>query len=187
MSVASVTNMRYDPNKVQNIQLFKRAEELISQIGKVFPHVAGSRLFKVLLSKPHDQDWDFMTVLNKDGMVMDVNVVEVKEGREEDFQVLRDKLIALTRSSKSVVSLTKFDVERDIMEEGDPIYFDSNNNEMWISVFENMEARKRAISELNNEPASQALATLLFDAFECILCSVATANLAPAYYPPYPK
>ena len=69
------------PNKVQNIQLFKRAEELISQIGKVFPHVAGSRLFKVLLSKPHDQDWDFMTVLNKDGMVMDVNVVKVKEGR----------------------------------------------------------------------------------------------------------
>ena len=125
-----------------------------------------------------------MTVLNKDGMVMDLNVVEVKEGREEDFQVLRDKLIALTRSSKNVVSVTKFDVERDIMEEGDPIYFDSANNEMWISVFENMEARKRAMT---NEPASQALATLLFDTFECILCSVATANLAPAYYPPNPK
>ena len=125
-----------------------------------------------------------MTVLNKDGMVMDVNVVKVKEGREEDFQVLRDKLIALTRSSKNVVSVTKFDVERDIMEEGDPIYFDSANNEMWISVFENMETRKRAMT---NEPASQALATLLFDTFECSLCSVATANLAPAYYPPYPK
>ena len=175
------------PTKVQNIQLFKRAEELISQIGKVFPHVAGSRPFKVLLSKPQDQDWDFMTVVNKDGMVMDVNVVKVTEGREEDFQVLRVKLIALTRSSKNVVSVTKFDVERDIMEEGDPIYFDSANNEMWISVFENMEARKRAISELNNEPASQALATLLFDTFECILCSVATANLPPAYHPPYPK
>ena len=125
-----------------------------------------------------------MTVLNKDGMVMDVNVVKVTEGREEDFQVLRVKLIALTRSSKNVVSVTKFDVERDIMEEGDPIYFDSANNEMWISVFENMEARKRAMT---NEPASQALATLLFDTFECILCSVATANLAPAYYPPNPK
>jgi len=71
------------PTKVQNIQLFKRAEELISQIGKVFPHVAGSRPFKVLLSKPQDQDWDFMTVVNKDGMVMDVNVVKVTEGREE--------------------------------------------------------------------------------------------------------
>ena len=55
---------------------------------------------------------------------------------------------------------------------------------MWISVFENMEARKRAMT---NEPASQALATLLFETFECILCSVATANLPPAYYPPYPK
>ena len=149
--------------------------------------MAGSRPFKVLLSKPQDQDWDFMTVLNKDGMVMDVNVVKVKEGREEDFQVLRDKLIALTRSSKNVVSVTKFDVERDIMAEGDPIYFDSTNNEMWISVFENMEARKRVISELTNEPASQALVTLLFDTFKCILCSVATANLPPAYYPPYPK
>ena len=42
-----------------------------------------------------------MTVLNKDGMVMDVNVVKVTEGREEDFQVLRVKLIALTRSSKN--------------------------------------------------------------------------------------
>ena len=70
------------------------------------------------------------------------------------------------------------------MEEGDPIYFDSANNEMWISVFENMETRKRAMT---TEPASQALATLLFDTFECILCSVATANLAPAYYPPNPK
>ena len=55
---------------------------------------------------------------------------------------------------------------------------------MWISVFENMETRKRAMT---TEPASQALATLLFDTFECILCSVATANLAPAYYPPNPK
>merc|ERR1719220_124837 len=78
--VVDMTLLEY-PNRVQNIQLFKQAEELISQIGKVFPHVAGSRPFKVLLSKPHDQDWDFMTVLNKDGMVMDVNVVKVKEGR----------------------------------------------------------------------------------------------------------
>ena len=123
-----------------------------------------------------------MTVLNKDGMVMDVNVVKVKEGREEDFQVLRDKLIALTRSSKNVVSVTKFDVERDIMEEGDPIYFDSANNEMWISVFENMEARKRAMT---NEPASQALATLLIDTFQRIRAA-SPLPISP-YYPPYPK
>merc|ERR1711936_1030710 len=155
--VVDVTFLEY-PNKVQNIELFKRAEELISQIPKVLPHVANSRPLKVLLSQPHDQDWDFMSVLNKDGMVMDVNVVKVKDGREEDFQKLREKVIALTRSSKNVVSVTKFDVERDIMEEGDPIYFDSTNNEMWISVFESMEARQRAISELTNEPASQALA-----------------------------
>ena len=43
---------------------------------------------------------------------MDVNVVKVKTGREEDFQVLREKVIALTRSSKNVISVTKFDVER---------------------------------------------------------------------------
>ena len=184
--VVDVTFLEY-PNRVQNIELFKRAEELISQIPKVLPHVANSRPLKVLLSQPHDQDWDFMSVLNKDGMVMDINVVKVKEGREEDFQVLREKVIALTRSSRNVVSVTKFDVERDVMEEGDAIYFDSTNNEMWISVFESMDARQRAISELTKDAASQALMTLLFDTFECILCSVATANLPPAYYPPYPK
>ena len=138
----------------------------------------------VVLSQPHDQDWDFMSVLNKDGMVMDVNVVKVKEGREEDFQVLREKVIALTRSSRNVVSVTKFDVERDIMVEGNAIYFDSTNNKMWISVFESMDAWQIAISELTKNPASQALMTLLFDSFECILCSVATANLPPPYYPP---
>merc|ERR1711994_208231 len=176
--VVDVTFLEY-PNKVQNIELFKRAEELITKIPKVFPHVANSRPLKVLLSQPHDQDWDFMSVLNKDGMVMDVNVVKVKEGREEDFQVLRDKLIDLTRSSKNVVSVTKFDVERDIMEEGDPIYLDYTNNEMWISVFESMEARQRAFSELTKDKKSQAVLTLFFDSFECILCSVATANLPP--------
>ena len=134
------------------------------------------------MSQPHDQDWDFMSVLNKDGMVMDVNVVKVKEGREEDFQVLREKV---TRSSRNVVSVTKFDVERDIMVEGNAIYFDSTNNKMWISVFESMDAWQIAISELTKNLASQALMTLLFDSFECILCSVATANLPPAYYPPY--
>ena len=96
-------------------------------------------------------------------------------------------MIALTRSSKNVISVTKFDVERDIMEEGDPIYFDSTNNEMWISVFESMDARQRAILELTKDKASQALMTRLFDSFKCILCSVATANLPYAYYPPYPK
>ena len=96
-------------------------------------------------------------------------------------------MIALTRSSKNVVSVTKFDVERDIMEEGDPIYFDSTNNEMWISVFESMEARQRAFSELTKDRKSQAVLTLFFDSFECILCSVATASLPPAYYPPYPQ
>ena len=85
-------------NKVQNIELFKRAEKLISQIREVFPNMAGSRPFKVLLSQPHDQDWDFMTVLNKKGKLMDVNVVKVKEETEEDFQVLTDidKVIAKT-------------------------------------------------------------------------------------------
>ena len=101
--------------------------------------------------------------------------------------MLREKVIALTRSNRNIVSVTKFDIERDIMEEGDAIFFESASNEMWISVFESMDARHRAISELRKDKASQALMTRFFDSFNCILCSVATANLPPAYYPPYPK
>ena len=41
-----------------------------------------------------------MSVLNKDGMVMDVNVVKVKEGREEDFQVLREKVMITDRADQ---------------------------------------------------------------------------------------
>ena len=71
------------------------------------------------------------------------------------------------------------------MVEGNAIYFDSTNKEIWISVFESKDAWQIVISELTKNLASQALMTLLFDSFECILCSVATANLSPAYYAPY--
>merc|ERR1712226_620089 len=49
--VVDVTFLEY-PNKVQNIELSKKAEELITKIPKVFPHVANSRPLKVLLSQP---------------------------------------------------------------------------------------------------------------------------------------
>merc|ERR1712241_778817 len=144
---------------------FSRAFGFFPSAGHLFPDlVAGGGPLKILLSKPYDQDWDFMTALDKPGMLMDINVVRVKD----------------------VKYITTFDVERNLLSPSDPLYFDSTNNEFWISIFENAAIKERFFAGLATNPAAQSLLTRFFDTFECIVCSTATAHLHPTYYPPFP-
>ena len=62
----------------------------------------------------------------------------MKDGREDDFQAARQKYIVEARSNNDVVSVTKFNVNEEILEV-DPnsfLYFPSENNEMMITVYE---------------------------------------------------
>jgi len=184
--VVDVTFLEYQ-NVPKTIEMFSKAAELFPSVGHLFPDLfAGGRPLKIILSKPYDQDWDFMTALDKPGMLMDINVVRVKDGREEDFQSLRSKVVAAVRNSKDVKYITTFDVERDLVAPSDPLYFDSTNNEIWISTFESAAVKERFFAGLAADSAAQSLLTRFFDTFECIVCSTATAHLHPTYYPPFP-
>ena len=184
--VVDVTFLEYQ-NAPKTIEMFSKAAELFPSVGHLFPNLfAGGRPLKIILSKPYDQDWDFMTALDKPGMLMDINVVRVKDGREEDFQSLRSKVVAAVRNSKDVKYITTFDVERDLVAPSDPLYFDSTNNEIWISTFESAAVKERFFAGLAADSAAQSLLTRFFDTFECIVCSTATAHLHPTYYPPFP-
>merc|ERR1712088_321783 len=184
--VVDATFLEYQ-NIPKTIEMFSKAGELFPSAGHLFPNlVAGGRPLKIILSKPYDQDWDFMTALDRPGMLMDINVVRVKDGREEDFQSLRSKVVAAVRNSKDVKYITTFDVERDLVPPSDPLYFDSTNNEIWISTFESAAVKERFFAGLASDPAAQSLLTRFFDTFECIVCSTATAHLHPTYYPPFP-
>ena len=182
--VVEVTFLEY-PNKTQNRDLFLNAYEYMPGIEDLFEtqSVAGGRPLKIVLSQPYDQDFDFMTALDKPGMVMEVMAVEVKEGRHEEFLELREKVIAQTRSSRNVKSMTKFDVQRDIMQEGDPLFFDLSTTELDILVFDSLAARRRAFVDLTMEEPN--LLTDFFDTFICSACAVLNTDLHSTYYPPF--
>merc|ERR1711936_1214059 len=184
--VVDVTFLEYQ-NIPKTIEMFSKTAELFPSAKALFPNlVAGGRPLKIIFSKPEDQDFDFMTALDQPGMLMDINVVKVKEGREEDFHSLRRKVVAAVRNSKDVKYITTFNVERGLVPPSDPLYYDSSNNELWISTFESQAVKERFFASIAADPSAQSLLTRFFDTFECIVCSTATNQLHPTYYPPFP-
>ena len=100
--------------------------------------MANGKALKIILSQAYDQDFDFETVIEKPGMVFDLNIVKRKEGDAgKDFIKLRKHLISLLRSNKNVVSYRKFIVDQDILENEK-----GGGNYISLIVFESMDARK---------------------------------------------
>merc|ERR1712088_554108 len=184
--VVDLTFLEY-PSVAKTIQLFALAAVAQNtSLSHLFPGlVASGKPLKVIFSRPHDQDFDFMTVLEKPGMVADLNIVKVKPGREEDFEMLRRQIQAATRSSRDIKSFTSFDVVRDLLDPSDPLYYDDSNNELWMSTFESLEVQERFFRDISKDPPSQALLTRFWDTFECIVCSVISAQHPAVYYPPF--
>ena len=166
-------------------ELFERAAELIPSIPKslmagVFE---GGKGFNVVLSKPQDEDWEFETILNTPGKIMEVFTVRVKPGQEENFQMLRERFITLTRNTNNVENVYKFIVDREIMQPNDPLFFDSTNEELTIAVYRDQAARRRAIADINN--MDPGFIDLFASTFDCIMCAVLEDNLHPTSYPPF--
>merc|ERR1712061_244681 len=93
------------PSAQTTVELFKNALTLLPGILPLLSNNVqpGNSGFKVVLSRPLDQDFNPQTIpnlLNKPGMVM--------EGREEEFEELRKKLISRSRSSNNVVNVYTF-------------------------------------------------------------------------------
>ena len=84
----------------------------------------------MVLSEPQDEDWEFETILNTPGKIMEVFNVKVKEGQEETFQEMRERFITLARNTNNVENVYKFTVNRDIMQPDDPLFFDHTNIEL---------------------------------------------------------
>ena len=116
---------------------------------------------------------------------MEMDMVKIRPGQEENFHRLRDKFQAKAINNKYVVSATKFEVDREILEEGDkqsPFYFDSTDNELLISVYRSKQDRLKAFGEYMKDPE---FIEEYFSTFDCIACTVLTSVLHPTYYPPY--
>ena len=179
----SSTYTEYVPKTIELFALAAVAQN--TSLTHLFPGlVASGKPLKVIFSRPHDQDFDFMTAL-KPGMVADLNIVKVKPGREEDFHKLRSEIQAATRSSRKIKSFTTFDVVRDLLDPSDPLYYDDSNNELWMSTFESQEIQEMFFRDISKDPASHALLTRFFDTFECIVCSVISAQHPYIYFPPF--
>ena len=139
----------------------------------------------MILSEPDDQDWEYVDALDRPGMVMEMFIVRVKDGQEEEFEKLRKQFIALTRSSNNVENVYTFTVTREIMQPDDPLYFDSTNNELMISVHPSKAAQRKAVAELG--AADPELLQSFAATFDCIMCSVLEDNIHQSFLPTQPN
>ena len=173
------------PNKTAAAELFRRARELIPAIPESLASLAGGKGYKIILSKPYNQDFDFETVISKPGMVFDLNIVKRKDGDAgKDFLKEREDLIVRLRNNKNVVSYQKFKVDHEILEneKGGPLYFDSSNNYISFITFESLAARKKAFAEIGMD---RDFIGRFYSTFECIVCATLSDNLHPTFYPPF--
>lgn len=144
---------------------------------KLFPTVAG--YIRILLSQP--ADLDFFDLLGRSGLVLDIMMVKAKEGREEEFLNLRGVFTKKAMTSRTVSSVTNFDVRNDILPKEGPLSFDATNNELMIKAFDTVEARDKDMAEISKDKQVEAF----FDTFDCIVCATFTDEMWPEMYGPF--
>ena len=123
-------------------------------------------------------------MLNKDGMVMEMFMVKMFEGKEEQHHTARAEFIALTRNLNDVIGVYTFEVDQEILEPSDPFYYDSINNEIMIVVYPSAAARNRAQGEMYQHAPD--VFGRLSSSFECVMCAVLEKNYHPTFYGPFP-
>lgn len=171
------------PNAAGANYLFGNAGTLLPSFGPFLPTLAGDLFYKLIISKPDDQDFHIDGVLKTKEEVLFMTIVEVKQGKEEEYQTMRDQLIGMYRSSKGSVNSYKFDVDQEIVEtlQGSPLYYPSANNEVTIFVFDSQAARERVVAETGKKFDYNKFA----DTFTCIMCALLTDHLQEEYYGPF--
>merc|ERR1711936_100617 len=176
--VFDATFLEYPKDKAK--ELFERIVELVPSAPQAFSsgaYAGDGKPFKIILAEANNQDWDFTTVLNKDGMVMEMFMVKMFEGKEEQHHKARAEFIALTRNLNDVIGVYTFEVDQEILEPSDPFYYDSTNNEIMIVVYPSAAARNRAQGEMYQHAPD--VFGRLSSSFECVMCAVLEINYHP--------
>merc|ERR1719210_58556 len=184
--VFDATFLEY-PTKEKAKELFKNAVEIVPSAAEAFSsgaYAGDGRPYKIILAEPNNQDWDLETVLNKEGMVMEMFMVKMFEGKEEQHHTARAEFIALTRNLNDVIGVYTFEVDQEILEPSDPFYYDSTNNEIMIVVYPSAPARNRAQGEMYQHAPD--VFGRLSSSFECVMCAVLEKNYHPTFYGPFP-
>ena len=88
---------------------------VLQRLAPFFGTMSGGGPFNVVLSRPEDQDFDILNIIEKPGWVFDLQLVKVKEGQEERFQEVRKKVISRAANIKDVERVYTFEVDRDIL------------------------------------------------------------------------
>jgi hypothetical protein len=89
--IVDVSFLEY-PNAEKTIELFANLLQWVPGANpEFFSTVAGGGPLKIILSRPEDQDFDFMTVLKTPEMLMDLLIVKTTEGKEALHHAMREK------------------------------------------------------------------------------------------------
>merc|ERR1712024_355248 len=119
---------------------------VIQRLAPLFGAMAGGKAFAIVLARPEDQDFDILNINEGPGWVFDLQIVQVKEGKEEEFQEMRKKVVSKARNIREVEKIFTFEVDRDILT--DPrglLQEETEGIEMTIVSYKSRAARQRAI------------------------------------------
>ena len=155
---------------------------VLQRIGPLFSNMAGNKIFSVTLSRPLDQDFDILNIKEGPSWVFDLQIVQVNEGREVEFQELRKNVISKARNIKDVEKVFTFDVDRDILTDPRGLLGDEvERYEVTIISYSSRAARQRALTEARQFPQFSQLA----ETFSCVACALMDDNTRPEYFPPF--
>merc|ERR1712079_71233 len=126
---------------------------VIQRIAPLFPAMSGNKAFVIVLSRPLDQDFDILNINKEPGWVFDLQIVQVKEGREEEFQELRKKVTSLSRNIRDVEDVFTFEVDRDILTDPRGLLGEETERyELTIVTYRSRVARQRAVQQASQFP-----------------------------------
>jgi len=155
---------------------------VIQRLAPLFSAMAGGKAFAIVLARPEDQDFDILNIIEGPTWVFDLQIVQVKEGKEEEFQELRKEVIRSARNIREVEKIFTFDVNRDILT--DPrglLQEETERFELTIISYKSRAARQRAIQEARQFPVFDEFG----QTFDCVACALMVENQRPEYYPPF--
>ena len=181
--IVDVSFLEY-PNAEKTIELFANLLQWVPGANpEFFSTVAGGGPLKIILSRPEDQDFDFMTVLKTPEMLMDLLIVKTTEGKEALHHAMREKLVQRVRNSKNALAAVKFDVDQQILEAdtASPFYYDSTNNDIIALVYESAAHRAAFQGEISTDPNIGTLS----NTFTCIMCATLSSVQRPEYWGPF--
>merc|ERR1719347_428824 len=149
----------------------RRFQESLPPPQDIFPILPEGGIIDITLSQPLDQDWNLDTIARPTDSVIELNIVKVKPGREEDFDELIAKAETLADNSKHVLAFNRFTVDPELNApdgSGNPFQFDPRGKWQWTIEYKSDATRLKARQESGVQDVIQQLS----ETYDCITCEV---------------